>query len=268
MNQFPVTPFAEGRTAEVFRWDESHILKLYRDWCPLDWVEYEARVARAIHAAGVASPAAGDIVEVDGRRGLIYERLEGPSMLQDLNARPWRLLKHARALAELQAQINRLSIPGLPSYHQRLDYEIRNSAHLDDETKSRLCAYLSQLPKGASLCHADYHPGNVLMTKIGAVVIDWVTASAGSPWTDVARTSLLLTIGPKGAGKQIHPLLRLVIGLYHRAYLQGYQAMILDASGEMERWRPVIAAARLNENIIPEREALIKMVKESLPPVS
>lgn len=44
-------------------------------------MEYEARVARAIHAAGVASPAAGDIVEVDGRRGLIYERLEGPSML-------------------------------------------------------------------------------------------------------------------------------------------------------------------------------------------
>lgn len=81
MNQLTITPFAEGRTAQVYRWDESHVLKLYREWCPPDWVEYEARVARAIHAAGVASPAAGDIVEVDGRRGLIYERLEGPSML-------------------------------------------------------------------------------------------------------------------------------------------------------------------------------------------
>lgn len=174
------------------------------------------------------------------------------------------LLKHARSLAELHVQINRLSIPGLPSHHERLGYEIRNSAHLDDEIKSRLSAYLSQLPEGASLCHADYHPGNVLMPKTGPVVIDWVTASAGSPWTDVARTSLLLTIGAKGAGKQVHPILRLVIRLYHRAYLQHYRTLMPDPGREMERWMPVIAAARLNENIIPEREALIKMVKESL----
>jgi len=91
---------AQGRTAEIFAWDDHHILKLYRDWCPPDWVEYEARTARAVWEAGIPSPAVGDIVEVDGRRGLIYQRLEGISMLQDMNARPWMLLKHARSLAE------------------------------------------------------------------------------------------------------------------------------------------------------------------------
>jgi hypothetical protein len=30
------------------------------------------------------------------------------------------------------------------------------------------------------------------------------------------------------------------------------------------QWRPVIAAARLNEDIVPEREALIKIVKEGI----
>ncbi len=264
MNQLPSTPFAEGRTAEVYRWDQGHILKLYRDWCPPDWVEYEARVARAIYAAGVASPEAGDIVEVNGRRGLIYKRLEGPSMLQDMNARPWTLWKHARSLAELHVQINRQSIPGLPSYHQRLDYEIRNCIHLDEAIRGKLLEYLARLPEGASLCHGDYHPGNVLLAKSGPVVIDWVTASSGSSWVDVARTSLLLTIGPKGAGKQVHPILRMVIRLYHRAYLLRYHSLIPDTSGEMQRWMPLIAAARLNENIIPEREALIKMVREGL----
>jgi len=31
---------------------------------------------------------------------------------------------------------------------------------------------------------------------------------------------------------------------------------------QADRWLPVIAAARLNEDIIPEREALLSMVKE------
>jgi hypothetical protein len=70
-------PIAQGRTAEVYDWDSKHVLKLYLEWCPRDWVEYEARIARAVYESGVPSPAAGEIVEVNGRRGLIYERLEG-----------------------------------------------------------------------------------------------------------------------------------------------------------------------------------------------
>src|SRR5512146_3006955 len=103
-------PIAQGRTAELYLWDNGHVLKLFRAWCPSDWVHYEARIARAVHASGVPSPAAGDIVEVNGRGGLIYERLEGISMFQEMNIRPWTLFKHARSLAELQVQINQQSI--------------------------------------------------------------------------------------------------------------------------------------------------------------
>jgi hypothetical protein len=45
---------------------------------------------------------------------LIYERLEGISMLQDLNAHPWMLFQHSRSLAELQVQIHQQSITGMP----------------------------------------------------------------------------------------------------------------------------------------------------------
>src|SRR6266542_5675830 len=110
LKEVPSTPIAQGRTAEIFVWDDSHVLKLFRDWCPSDWVEYEARIAQAIYEAGIPSPEAGEIIEVNGRRGLIYERLDGISMLDDMNARPWMILKHARSLAELQVKINQQSI--------------------------------------------------------------------------------------------------------------------------------------------------------------
>jgi hypothetical protein len=89
-----------------------------------------------------------------------------------------------------------------------------------------------------------------------------MTASAGSLWADVARTSLLMSIGPKGAGRLINPIVRVAITLYHRVYLNQYHALVPDTTNELNRWMPVIAAARLNEEIIPEREALRQMVEQ------
>ena len=257
-------PIAQGRTAEIHLWDDQHVLKLYRAWCPADWVEYEAQIAGAIHEAGIPSPAAAEIVEVNGRRGLIYERIEGVSMLEDMNAHPWMFLKYARVLAELHVQINQKYTHGLPSYKDRLHYDISNSSHLRTDLREKVLAMLDNLPDGTNVCHGDFHPGNVILTKAGLIVIDWMTACSGSPWTDVARTNLLLSIGPKGAGKLISPLIRMIINLYHRIYLNRYHALVPDTKNELNRWAPVIAAARLNEDIIPEREALIKMVKEGL----
>jgi uncharacterized protein (TIGR02172 family) len=255
-------PIAEGRTAEVYAWEDHQILKLYRDWCPSDWVEGEARVARAVYEAGIPSPAAGDIIEVNGRRGLIYERIEGVSMLQDMNARPWTILKHAKELAELHVKINQLSVDGLYSYKDRLRYDIQHVQELKDELRTRVLSGLDGLPNGNKLCHGDYHPGNVLLTRNGPMVIDWVTASSGRPWTDVARTNMLLSIGAKAAGKMVHPLIRMMIRLFQRTYERRYLALVPDTAHELQRWMPVIAAARLDENIPAERDALLKMIEE------
>jgi uncharacterized protein (TIGR02172 family) len=255
-------PIAQGRTAEIFVWDDDHVLKLYRDWCPLDWADYEARVAHAITEAGIPSPAVGNILEVDGRRGLIYERLEGISMLQEMNAHPWLLLQYARSLAELHVKINQQSITGLPSYKDRLNHDIRSTPHLPEHLQNKALATLDILPDGQNVCHGDYHPGNVIITQKGPIVIDWMTASVGSPWADVARTSLILSIGAKGAGKQVSPIIRIAIKLYHQTYLNRYRMLNPDKENERNRWMTVIAAARLNEDIVPERGALIKMVEE------
>jgi len=257
------TPIAQGRTAEVYFWDDRHILKLYREWCPSNWVEDEAQIARAVHAAGIPSPDTGEIIEVNGRRGLVYERLEGISMLQDMNARPWTILRHARSLADLHVQINKISITGLPSYKGGLQYAIAQTQQLTEDLRNKALTLLHALPDGKQLCHGDYHPGNVMLTKNGSIVIDWMTARMGSPWADVARTSMILNIGVKSAGKQVRPLIRMAILLYHRAYLNRYRTLFPNTKNELNRWLPVIAAARLNEDIEPEREALMQMIREA-----
>jgi hypothetical protein len=227
-------------------------------------VEHEAMVAHAITTAGIPSPAAGEIVEVNHRRGLVYERVSGISMLQDMNMHPWTIFKHAHTLAELQVKINQLSISGLQSAKEGLMYTIRRALYLDDELRARVLKYLTALQDGEKVCHGDFHPGNVLLTEKGAVVIDWMTASSGNPWADVARTSMLLTIGAKSAGKQVSPMIRIFIQLYHQAYLKRYVSLIHDTGNELEKWIPVIAAARLDEKIDGEQDALLGMVRAGL----
>jgi len=143
-------------------------------------------------------------------------------------------------------------------------HSMRRAPHLDDELREKLLNHLASLSDGEKVCHGDFHPGNVLLTERGAVVIDWMTASSGNPWADVARTSMLLTIGAKSAGKQVKPTVRLLIRLYHRAYLTRYASLIPDGNDELMKWMPVIAAARLDEKIDGEQDALLGMARAGL----
>jgi Phosphotransferase enzyme family len=59
----------QGLTAEVYVWDETRILKLFRDGRSPDQMEYEARIVRLVHAAGLPVPAVGDIVGGQRPRG-------------------------------------------------------------------------------------------------------------------------------------------------------------------------------------------------------
>jgi Ser/Thr protein kinase RdoA (MazF antagonist) len=38
--------------------------------------------------------------------------------------------------------------------------------------RSQALERLNQLPDGDALCHGDYHPDNVLMTRNGPIIID------------------------------------------------------------------------------------------------
>jgi hypothetical protein len=259
-------PIAIGRTAEVFAWENGTVLKLYRDWCPPHWATHEIKIAQAVMRAGLPVPAVmGEIIEVDKRLGVIYERLESVSMLETMKRQPWKFLGFAKKLAALHAEIHQLSLPDLPSQRSNLEYIIQHAEHLPDALRARALAALAALPGDTRLCHGDLHPDNILMTRRGPIVIDWMTASSGNPFADVARTSLLLTIGVAAATKsQVPPMLRLLSAVYHNTYLKSYLALNPDTHGQIKRWKPVVAAARLNENIVPERQALLQWVQEGL----
>src|SRR5512143_1854541 len=108
MKEMPLDrPLARGRTADVFIWDDNTVLKLFYNWFSREDVEYEQRIARAVHASGVSAPGViGDIVQVNGRNGLVYERIEGQSILEVAPRQPWKVFAMARQFAALHVQMH------------------------------------------------------------------------------------------------------------------------------------------------------------------
>jgi uncharacterized protein (TIGR02172 family) len=247
-----------GRTAEVYAWGNHQILKLYRTDMPREWVYHEARIGHIVAEAGVHAPAIGDTVEIDGRLGIICERITGPAMLDALAHQPWRLHSLARQFAQVHATMHACLRPELPSQRQSLIRVVEYAPGLDDVTRQRILATLARMPGGESVCHGDYHPGNIILSPRGPVVIDWMTACHGNAVADVARTVLLFRIGvlPKGTPLAQRVMTPLIRRAFLAAYLKAYNALRPLSGSEIEAWLPILAAARLNERIDAEETRL------------
>jgi len=246
-------PIAHGRTAEVYDWDEGHVLKLFQDWFPLENIEYEMKIARAVYASGVKSPAVGELIQVQGRNGLIYERVAGESTLTMFRRQPWNAIRYGKTLARLHAQMHeRVLEADVPPQRKRLQNKIKDADALPVDLKPKLLNALDSLPEGDRVCHGDFHFANVLISGNDATVIDWIDASRGNPLADAARTSIIL-LGAMESAQVPNPLLKIMVGVFHTTYLREYFRLRPGGRYEYRRWLPIVAGARLSEGI-PELE--------------
>jgi len=255
-----------GRTAEIFAWGDNQVLKLFLEEFSGD-AGHELRVTQAAHDVSTLVPATECLVEIDGRYGIIFERITGPSMLEDLQSRPWKLVRYARMMAELHAEIHSHEAASLPSLRKGLDRVIRE--HADDLPASLRQAVfdtLHQLPDGNSVLHGDFHPDNIIMSPRGPIIIDWQTAKRGDPLADVARTCLLLEIGaPLPSRTKISWVLNLERRWVYSVYLKRYRQLRSHSEQELAAWQVPIAAARLtSEPISEEREQLLAFIDECI----
>ena len=257
-------PLAIGRTAKLYNWEGSQVLKLFFDWFDLENIQFEQLMARSVHSCGLPVPAVGDLLQVNGHNGLIYERVDGQNLWEVLEKQPLRIFALARQTAHLHAEMHANKLrPDIPSQRLRIENKLRHAEPLPELEKQALFTTLSALPDGDSICHGDFHPGNILLGSNRVVVIDWIDASLGNPLADVARTTIIL-LGSATSSQIPNAALKLFVRLFHALYLHRYFKLRPGGETEYRRWLPIVSGARLSENI-PELEAwLLKQVGNTL----
>jgi hypothetical protein len=109
-------PLARGSRSIVYAWGDDAVIKVPFADTPEEWITFEARYTAAVHAIGAPVPKALGIEQIDGRAASVFERVHGPSLWDQVIARPDRAAGAGRELAELQAGLFALVQPlALPS---------------------------------------------------------------------------------------------------------------------------------------------------------
>ncbi|WCT74567.1 aminoglycoside phosphotransferase family protein [Sphingomonas naphthae] len=202
----PGTPIGRGTSSEVYRRADGRVVKLYGTEVPDALIAREEAASRHAAACGLPVAAASARIEVDGRRGLLFDYVEGRTVLAVTGRAPWGIARAFARMARAQAAIHSRRPPrDMRRQRDVTELQIVHSG-CDMATRSAALARLTRL--GASggidrLCHGDFHPGNVIDTPAGLVVIDWGRASAGQPLADLARTELLIRFGAFPSGNAL-----------------------------------------------------------------
>lgn len=185
---------AAGREADVFDLGDGRVLRRCRD--PRTDCEPSAALMRWVHDEGFPVPRVHSVAGPD----MVLERLDGATMLESLATGTTSAADGGRMLAALQSRLHALP-PPQPS------------------------------PEHDVVRHLDLHPGNVILTADGPVVIDWRNSDVGPAAVDTALTGLILAEVVCGDGPYAAPA-RLVLDAF------------LDAVGAIRR--PHVEAARIH----------------------
>jgi aminoglycoside phosphotransferase (APT) family kinase protein len=253
----------QGREAEIFEWDDGTVLRLSRSG-DAGRVQRQAAALRAAADGGVDVPAVYDTVTVDGRAGLVMERVDGRDLITLMGRRPWTVPRAARIVGTAQARMHEVvAPPDLWNLREYARFKIGAAADLPPELAELARATLDALPDGDRLCHGDFHPGNVLLGRHGPAVIDWTDATRGDPAGDLARTRLLLQLGTvqEYMPALVRRLQAFGRGAFYRSYLRAYErARPVDAA-LVDQWEIVRAADRIYEGIEAERATLLALLE-------
>jgi len=242
---------ALGSRSTIHTWGNDSVAKVPLPSTPEGWIEFEARYALAVRATGAPVPELRGIETIGGRAVSIFARARGPSMWTHLVARPGDVDAMARTLAELQCDLHTVAGPvELPRLVDRLACKLRSArARYPDEVPSGVVDAVPTVD-AHRLCHGDLHPGNVILTDSGPIIVDWFDVTRGEPLADIARSMLLMAPDPLGAapthlpGATSNLLTRL-----GDAYRTTIEERSTPDPAALEQWLAIMAVARVAEGV-------------------
>jgi aminoglycoside phosphotransferase (APT) family kinase protein len=230
-NAPPGRLIGSGRAADVYELDAKRVLRRYR--LPID-VGHEARLMTHLRSVGYPVP---EVFDVDGA-DMVMTRLHGTDMLSDLARRPWLARRHARTLAQMHDRLHQIDAPpGLPLVFQ--------PAAADGAAS-----------QANRVLHLDLHPGNVMLTGDGPVVIDWSNGASGPAGADVAMATLIMEVSEVD---NLPAPVRLVAGRVRATLVRHFRETVGDDPSPYVR---AAAQVRMQDRNVrpPEIDLLRRMI--------
>lgn len=240
-------PIAIGSTAKIYLCDNK-IVKVFKKHFPHTESLYEAKKQEYAYSCGLHVPKVLEVTEIESRQAIIMEYVKGKTV-GDLLINNMELAEHYIGICvNVQQKMHAIVVDSnlLEPMSEKLHRQIESVHHLDEKQKNKLLRKLNSMAFEPRLCHGDFHPFNLIISNDNVKIIDWVDSTSGDIRADVYRTYLLYS----------HSSVELA-----EMYLRIYCKNTGLSRDEIFQWAPIIAGARLAENVSLENiEHLKKLV--------
>ncbi|WP_410982923.1 phosphotransferase family protein [Bacillus cereus] len=242
-------PIAIGNTAKIYFYDNK-IVKVFKKHFPNTESLYEAQKQEYAYSCGLHVPKVLEVTEIKGRQAIIIEYVKGKTIGDLLINNMERAGNYISVCVNVQQKVHAVVAESdlLEPMSEKLHRQIESVQYLDEKQKDKLLRKLDSMVCKSRLCHGDFHPFNLIMSNDSVKIIDWVDASKGDIRADVYRTYLLYAQSSVELAEM---------------YLCLYCKNTGLSREEVLEWAPIIAGARLSENLSSENiEHLKRLVDQ------
>lgn len=134
---------------------------------------------------------------IEGKWSLIWEYVEGDTLEELMQKHPEKIDEYLDFFVDLQITMSKEKVPLLGHLRDKMHAKISASS-FPATVRYDLHVRLDGLPRHKKLCHGDFQPSNVVITKDGTpYIIDWSHATQGNGSADAARTYLIFMLQGK-----------------------------------------------------------------------
>ena len=182
----------KGAKAEVYRYDEELIVKVYNEKNTYKDVEREIALARSVFVLGLPTAISFGIVSVGKRYGSMFELIDAKTISELIAKTPEHTDYYAGVMAELALQIHSTCPDSgklFPQASTYIESWIRR-ARLDEDTEKKLFDIIAARPVSECLVHGDFHTGNVFLSNNEPLFIDVDRMAIGDPIVDLSSIYL------------------------------------------------------------------------------
>jgi len=266
-----------GGCSEVFEWGDDKAIKLFNFNTNEYAVNREYNNMIAAWKSGLPTYRPYEKVELEGRLGIIYERINGQTIMdrflqgnialnnitRPLNDNDKLLIDYKdndiRITARVLNDIHQKKIPGIPNQVEMIKDRISRAAYLNQEEKQYIYTIVDNLPSKDSLCHGDPNPGNFIISDGMPVIIDWMNATIGNPAADIAEYIIMIKycVLPPEIPNSFCDFFNTIRELVIQTFLDEYIKLSNMEYGEIEQWMVPVMAGKLSADAISDKEKKI-----------
>ena len=233
---------AERKNKVIYK-DGNFAVKVFDESFPKSDILNEALNQARVEETGLNIPKIEEVKKIDGKRAIVSDYIEGKTLEQLMDEDPDKIDEYMDLFVNIQMEILDKRCPLLKRIKDKMQDKI-SQTDLDATTRYELHTRLASMKDHNKVCHGDYTPSNIIISKDGTpYILDWAHATQGNGAADAARTYLTFVLkDQKDLGEK---------------YLKLYCEKTDTARQYVERWMPIVAASQSVKGKPEERELLL-----------